>query len=141
MSLGRDLDDDVALGIAHVEQLAPFDRRVLGLAVGDDELRRLLGDEDAGRGRRRGALLFIFGELLLRLQGRDPVRYRGGRRPRALDLARLVPGVLAAVEVVHLGARIQHDPERRVHHPHELRVLDLLQARLAFDRHEHGGCR
>ena len=55
------LQQNIALGVGHVEQIARAQWRVLRAAFGDDQLCRLLGDQD--RGWRDAILIFGLGPI------------------------------------------------------------------------------
>ena len=129
VTLRRQLEKCIAVGIVHVQQVHAFDRRPGRVAVGDDQLRRLGGDNDANVIDYRIVVVRgldqpddVFWNALCSFPG------PGNRLCR-------VPGIAADIEIVLLA--VPDDQERRIDDAFILRAFNLLQDRIAVDRYQY----
>ena len=144
----RRIEEEVGVGVRHLENVGGGDRRQGGLALEHDELGRDAAHVDGGdrprleellQGRRRVVeqvhLLALDGRLLGRLErGR-----RVGRRPPwPVELGSREPPIHQP-QVVFVRRPIEEEQHPRVDHPQEAGARDLPQHRLAIDAHEQRG--
>ncbi len=143
--LRADIHQEVAVGVADVEQFRPRDRGIFRLSLNHYQLRRFGFDDDLRRRARLDLFLCLrrlFCLLLLRLflfwidlrrSGghfrRDALR----QRPFALDLLCRIPGVDIGVEPVRLRRGSVEKREGGVDHPLEAGVLLLHEPGIAVE--------
>ena len=134
--------EDIALGVADPEESGALDQKVAGLAGEQDELGRLLADEHFRHCRRLDRLarqvgLDVLPVVLVR-QLLEAVGQLPGRRPRALDVARLQPRVVVP-QVERTGRAVLKEIPVRVDRELQVVLLDRAPDRLAIEVHDHRG--
>ena len=136
---GRAHPEDVAVGVAHPQQLRPaHDRCVVRLASQQHQLRGLQADEHLRRLAgvdllARQALLhflpvLVVGQLL------EALRQRAGRGPRALHVGRLQPDRVVA-QVVGLRRRVLEQIPVGVDRRLQIVLRDRRPDRVAVEVH------
>ena len=144
VELRLDLQKHVALGVAQIQQIRAGECRIFRLAFADDQLRRFGGDHDVWSRTFRHISVLRLADVHRRIDRcvhRDLVWHPNRDGPVPHEVPGGVPLIVAGIQVVGLGTRVEDDRERRVDHARQVRVLDRLHPRLAIDRHEHGGGR
>ena len=136
------MEQKVALGILHPENLCLRHQAHVGLAIDEDELGRLLAHVNDGHVRRCDGppghvLAHAFPVVVVR-QLSQRFRQRRRRRPPALQARRAEPAVFVE-QVVAAIHRIDEKIPVRVDHEAQVDLSDGRFHRLAIDQYEDRG--
>ena len=136
------MHQNVAVGVAHIQEVSPGNRRVFGFAGRGNELCRVARDDD----RRWWSWLLAFYNLFrvfdlcgigFRRQCGDFFWHGRCNCPLALDVGCCVPGLGIGIQVVGFLLRVQQHRKRRVDNPHQVAFLFFFQPRFAVDRDKY----
>ena len=143
--VGGGIEDDAGPSVLHVQQLGSSDRLVLGPPFRLQQLGGCRAHKDRRIAALGGRLLHARARVieLVHLPGLgrrltsslQRRRRLCGDRPRALELARLLPAAEDA-KIVFTARLVEHDQGARIDGSPELRALHGAEYRLAVDENE-----